>query len=420
MALIKEFKALRFTEKAGKIEEIVCPPYDIISEAEKEAYIKANENNIIRLEAPEQTEEGYNGAKKELEKRVVNGVMKQDDTPALYIYEEEFGVDGKTYSFRGVTAYVKLHEFSEGIILPHEHTLSKAKTDRLNLLKTTGCSFSQIYSLYTDEDGKIPAAIAKLSSGAPDIEFTDSENVTHRMWVAEKSSETEALCRLFDDKKLYIADGHHRYETALNYRRFVKESGDTNENAEYIMMFLVDMQNDGLVVFPTHRIIFGLDNFDSAKLLKDCEKYFEISESGANTQGLLDAEYQKGNTALGYFDGEKEYLLKLRDKDVLSSILGYMGKALRELDVTVLHSLVLERVLGIDKENMANQINLRYTRSADEARQSVKNGSNCCFILNSTRVSEIAAVAAAGDTMPQKSTYFYPKLITGLVVNKVK
>lgn len=420
MALIKEFKALRFTKKAGKTEQIVCPPYDIISPSEKEAYIKGNENNIIRLEAPEQTEEGYCGAKKELDRHLADGVMKQDDTPAIYIYEEEFEVDGKTYSFRGITAYVKLHEFSEGIILPHEHTLSKAKTDRLNLLKTTGCSFSQIYSLYTDEDGKIPAAIAELSSGTPDIEFTDSEKVTHRMWIAEKSEKTAELCKLFGDKKLYIADGHHRYETALNYRKYLKEIGEENENAEYIMMFLVDMQNDGLVVFPTHRIIFGLDSFDSAKLLKDCEKYFEITESGLNTQTLLDAEYEKGNTAFGYFDGEKEYLLKLKDKDVLSTILSDMGKALRELDVTVLHSLVLERVLGIDKENMANQINLKYTRSADEARQSVKEGSNCCFLLNSTRVSEIAAVAAAGDTMPQKSTYFYPKLITGLVVNKVK
>lgn len=420
MALIKEFKAVRFTENAGKIEEIVCPPYDIISPAEKEAYLVANENNIIKLEAPEQTEAGYQGAKAEFEKRLKNGVMAEDKTPALYIYEEEFEVEGKRYSFRGVTAYVKLHEFSEGVILPHEHTLSKAKTDRLNLLKTTGCSFSQIYSLYTDSDGKIPAAIAALSSGAPDTEFTDVEGVTHRMWVAEKSAETEALCRLFDDKKLYIADGHHRYETALNYRRYVKETGEENENAEYIMMFLVDMENPGLVVFPTHRIIFGLDNFNSAELLKRCKEDFEVIKSDANVEKALKEEYEKGNAAFGYFDGAEYYLLKLKNRAVLDEKLSFMGKALRNLDVTVLHSLILEGVLGIDKENLANQINLNYTRSTAEAIDKVKAGSNCCFILNPTRVSEIADVAKAGDTMPQKSTYFYPKLITGLVVNKVK
>ena len=420
MAEIKEFAALRFTDKAGRIEELVCPPYDIISEQEKIGYINKNANNIIRLEAPEQTKEGYEGAKLELEKRLTNGVLAQDKTPSLYIYEEEFEVLGKRYSFRGVTAYVKLHEFSEGIILPHEHTLSKAKTDRLNLLKTTGCSFSQIYSLYTDEDGKIPAAIAELSAGAPDIEFTDSDNVTHRMWKAEKSDKTAALCKLFEDKKLYIADGHHRYETALNYRRYLKEIGEENENAEYIMMFLVDMQNDGLVVFPTHRIIFGLDKFSSDELLSLAADYFEIRKASENIEKELKAEYEKGNTAFGFFDGAENYLMVLRNKAILSEALRDMGDALRQLDVTVLHSLILEGILGIDKENLANQINLRYTRSTDEAKEAVKKGANCCFILNPTRVSEIADVAAAGDTMPQKSTYFYPKLITGLVINKVK
>ncbi len=419
MAEIKEFAALRFTEKAGKIEELVCPPYDIISEEEKLGYINKTENNIIRLEAPEQTKEGYEGAKAELENRLSNGILAQDQTPALYIYEEEFEALGKRYSFRGVTAYVKLHEFSEGVILPHEHTLSKAKTDRLNLLKTTGCSFSQIYSLYTDEDGKIPAAIAELSSGAPDVEFTDNDGVTHRMWIAKKSEKTAELCKLFGDKKLYIADGHHRYETALNFRRYLKEIGEENENAEYIMMFLVDMQNSGLVVFPTHRIIFGLDNFSADELLSKSGEYFEITKT-AETEAALKAEYEKGNIAFGFFDGNENYLMVLKDKAVLNELLGDMGQALRQLDVTVLHSLILEGILGIDKENLANQINLRYTRSADEAEQAVKNGANCCFILNPTRVSEIADVAAAGDTMPQKSTYFYPKLITGLVINKVK
>lgn len=420
MAEVKEFCALRFTDKAGEIGELVCPPYDIISAAEKEEYLRKNPNNIIKLEAPEQTEAGYNGAAVEFSERLAAGVMAQDEKEALYIYEEEFFVENKKYSFRGVTAYVKLHEFSEGVILPHEHTLSKAKTDRLNLLKATGCSFSQIYSLYNDEDGSIPTLIAELSSGAPDIEFTDNDGVTHRMWIAEKSEKTARLCELFDDKKLYIADGHHRYETALNYKRHLAETGEKNDNADYIMMFLVDMQNAGLVVFPTHRIIFGVENFDSKKLLETTAEYFEITKANGDIEQLLKAEYEKGNTAFGYFDGTDTQLLVLKDKGMLEALLPDMNKALRSLDVTVLHSLILERILGIDKENLANQINLKYTRDTAEAIEAVKGGSNCCFILNPTRVSEIADVAAAGDTMPQKSTYFYPKLITGLVVNKVK
>lgn len=420
MAEIREFCALRFTASAGEIGQLVCPPYDIISKAEREEYLRKNANNIIKLESPEQTPEGYSGAKVELDRRIANGIMAKDSTPALYIYEESFTVDGKLYSFRGVTAYVKLQEFSDGVILPHEHTLSKAKTDRLNLLKATGCSFSQIYSLYNDADGKIPALISELSAGAPDVEFTDADNVTHRMWIVEKSDKTAQLCALFGNKKLYIADGHHRYETALNYKKYMVETGDGNPNADYIMMFLVDMQNSGLVVFPTHRVIFGLESFDSAELLNKSEPYFTITEVTDDIENQLKQQYQRGNTAFGYFDGSKKYLFVLKNKQVLKDLLPNMGDALRELDVTVLHSLILEGILGIDKENLANQINLKYTRDTAEALSEVASGANACFILNPTRVSEIAAVAKAGDTMPQKSTYFYPKLITGLVVNQIK
>lgn len=420
MAEIKEFRALRFTDKAGKIGELCCPPYDIISAEERLEYLEKNENNVIKLEAPDQTPEGYAGAAAELDRRLKAQVMAQDSVPALYIYEESFAVNGKNYSFRGVSAYVKLHEFSEGIILPHEHTLSKAKSDRLNLLKATGCSFSQIYSLYNNEGGEIPRLIAELSSGTPDVEFTDGDNVTHRMWIAEKSEKTAELCALFADKKLYIADGHHRYETALNFRRYANENGIANENTDYIMMFLVDMQNDGLVVFPTHRIIFGVEGFSSEALLSKAAEYFSVEKTAADIEAVLEEEYKNGATAFGYYDGEATYLLKLKDKAVLARLLPDMGEALRNLDVTVLHSLLLEGILGIDKENLANQINLRYTRATAEAKEGVNNGADCCFILNPTRVSEIAAVAAAGDTMPQKSTYFYPKLTTGLIINKVK
>ena len=420
MAEIKEFRALRFTEKAGDIGELCCPPYDIISAEERLEYLSKNANNIIKLEAPDQTPEGYQGAAGELARRINEGVMAQDETPALYIYEESFTVKGKSYSFRGVSAYVKLHEFSEGIILPHEHTLSKAKSDRLNLLKATGCSFSQIYSLYNNENGEIPRLIAELSSGKPDAEFIDGEGVTHRMWIARKSEKTAELCALFDDKKLYIADGHHRYETALNFRRFAKENGCENENTDYIMMFLVDMQNAGLVVFPTHRVIFGVEGFESAKLLESAKKYFTVEKAQGEIEALLEKEYNEDKTAFGYYDGKETYLLILKDKGVLADLLPDIGEALRNLDVTVLHSLLLEGVLGIDKENLANQINLHYKRDAAEAVNEVNEGADCCFILNPTRVSEIADVAQAGDTMPQKSTYFYPKLTTGLIINKVK
>ncbi len=421
MALVKEFSALRFDESTGDISALCCPPYDIISDDEKGMYCSKSDNNIITLELPGQNEQDYINASEKLKKMLDKGVLKQDKTPALYIYEERFTVKDREYAFKGFTAYVKLEEFSKGIILPHEETLSKAKTDRFNLLNATGCSFSQIYSLYNDEDGESQSIIAELSNRTPDVSFTDSDGVTHSLWVAEKSYKTEQLCRQFDNRKLYIADGHHRYETGLNFKKYLAEQGKENNNADFIMMFLVNMENDGLVVFPTHRIIHSIDNYVGSTVIEKCKELFDVvSIDIKDAQQYLDNAYAKGDTAFVYTDKDTTVGLTLKDITVMDKMFPDKSEALRRLDVTVLHSLVLEQILGIDKENMAKQINLKYTRSADEAIESVKQTANCSFLLNPTRISEIADVAAAGEKMPQKSTYFYPKLITGLVINKIR
>lgn len=419
MAEIKEFKALRFTKAAGEIGELACPPYDIISPAEKEQFLRTNEKNIIRLELPEQSQSGYALAGATLEGWMKDGFLKCEDEESLYIYEERFTVKGKEYSFKGFVSRVKLHPFSDGVVLPHEETLSKAKTDRLNLMRATGCNFSQIYSLYSDEKGESRAMIAELSSGAPTQTFTDRDGVTHSLWVVAKSEKTAALCSWFEDKKLYIADGHHRYETALNYKKELAEKGIVGTAADYVMMFLVDMENPGLVVFPTHRIVRDLESFDAEALLKSCEAEFEVAPcKECCLQAGLDKAYEEGKVAFGFVSHGTAALLTLKDISVMEKIMSGAGKAVRELDVSVLHSLILEQHLKIDKENMAKQINLTYTRSAEEALDAANNAANCAFLLNPTRVEEIAAVAAAGDKMPQKSTYFYPKLITGMVMNR--
>jgi len=305
MATVKEFGALRFTKKAGEKSEVCCPPYDIISPEEKKAYLNTNENNIIRLELPEQNEAGYNLAGQTLKNWVDSGILKQDEDDCLYVYEEKFSVSGQDYSFKGIVARVKLHPFSDGVVLPHEETLSKAKTDRLNLMTATSCNFSQIYSLYSDAEGISQGLIEELSEGAPEDTFTDADGVTHSLWVAKKSEKTERLCRFFDDKKLYIADGHHRYETALNYQKQLREQGVSCEAADYIMMFLIDMENKGLVVFPTHRIVRDLPEFDEEKLLKGCEDNFAVSLcEKEEIEAKLAAAYEKGEKAFGFVGKE--------------------------------------------------------------------------------------------------------------------
>ncbi len=426
MATVKPFRGMRYdTSKAGDISKLCCPPYDIISNQERIDYINENEYNIIRLELPAEGENPYATASEILELWKNSGILIYEDKPAIYIYEEEFTAYNKRNSIKGIIARVKLEEFSKGIILPHEFTLSKAKEDRFNLMKATNCNFSQIYALYMDEKHTTLYTIDKLSRKAPEIEFTDKDNVTHRLWIVTDEDAVSKLVSDFEFRRLYIADGHHRYETALNYRNYCRENNISNhDNAEdYQMMFLTDMGHPGLVVFPTHRLINNLENFDKEKMLDECREYFEITQYSAsdNMQKALKDMYHQGKKAFGFYCSKGEwYLLVLKDLEIMDTLLPGLCSASRQLDVTVLHTLILEKIFGIDKENMTNQLNLTYTKSFDEAVESVDKGDfQCAFIMNPTRVTEIRDVAAAGEKMPQKSTYFYPKMIAGMVMNDI-
>ena len=425
MALVKGFKGLRFnTEKSGDISTVVCPPYDIISEEQRLEYIKENEYNIIRLELPK-GDNPYNNAKTILDEWLENGILTREESNAVYIYEEEFTAYGKQYKVKGCIVRVKIEEFEKGVILPHEFTLSKAKEDRFNLMKATNCNFSQIYALYSDEENKTISKLDKLSSGTPDIELTDSDGVIHRMWIVTNEEDVNAICGDFTDRKLFIADGHHRYETALNYRNYCRENGLAKEGeaVDYQMMMLVNMEHPGLVVFPTHRIVRDLASFDKQEVLSACEEYFDITEYDSinNIESVLTELYNNNEKAFGMYCGEGKWtLLVLKTLDTMAVLLPNVSKASQGLDVSVLHTLILEKLMGIDAENMAKQINLTYVKQIDNAVKSVDNGTaDCAFILNPTKISEICDVSSAGEKMPQKSTYFYPKLITGLVINKL-
>ena len=425
MADIKAFKGLRFTEKAGEISALTCPPYDIISEQQRLAYLEKNGNNIIRLELPKDGDNPYAQAGETLSKWMNDEILRIDEKESIYVYEEEFDANGKRLKINGIICRVKIEEFSKGVVLPHEETLSKAKVDRFNLMDSTLCNFSQIYSLYNDDNGETQKIIDSARQNSYTNEFTDADNVTHRLWSISDESVINELVNQFVHRKLYIADGHHRYETSLNFRNSLRERGIVKEGdgCDYVMMMLVDMANPGLVVFPTHRLVRDLSVFDAQAVVDSCNEYFDItSETGVdNIEKKLAALYDEGKHAFGFYcEGDEWKLMVLKDESVLTKLMPEKSKALRELDVSILHTLVLEKVMGIDAENMAKQINLYYTRSFDEALSEVRNGNaQCTFILNPTRVSEISEVAANGEKMPQKSTYFYPKLITGLVMNKL-
>lgn len=421
MADIRPFKALRFTEKAGNICDNVCPPYDIISEDERTALLKTSENNVIRLELP-RGDDPYAVAGKTLEKWLEEGILATDSEDGIYVYQEDFECEGNNYSIRGIICRVKLEEFSKGVVLPHEETLSKAKADRFNLMSATYCNFSQVYSMYIDDEKNIEKEISAITEKEPVQSFIAKDSVVQKLWIETDKERIAKIVDAFRGKQLYIADGHHRYETALNFRNKLIEEGSYKEDddAGYIMMFLADLSDPGLVILPTHRLVKDLDSFDENKVIAEISKLFNVKKM--NGVASMKEDIKTGDISFGFYTGKDEwYLLTLKDKDAVSKVVTDRSEAYKSLDVTALHSLILEPVFGIDKENMALQKNLTYTRSIDEAIESVKSGkSQCAFVLNATKIEQLRDVALAGDKMPQKSTYFYPKLITGLVMNKFR
>lgn len=437
MATIIPFKAMRYdTEKVGELQNVVTPPYDIISPEQQKAYYDKHENNVIRLEYGAQyptdndSDNRYTRAAACLNAWMKDGVLKLEDTACLYLYEQKFTVNGQELTYRGFITLTQLEEFSKGIILPHEETLSKAKADRFNLMDATHANFSQVYCLYIDEERKIDSIMDKITSAKPDISFvTDEDGIEQNLWIIRDDAVIKKICDDFADKQLFIADGHHRYETALNFRNKLREENPDWQSGDlfnFVMMMLVDMDDAGLVVFPTHRMVnnVNIDEVMAVSLLKDnfnIDKII-IDKKPAELCKAIEADLmsmRETNCFALYFGDEYYYRLTLNNKDVMESRMPEKSNAYRNLDVSVLHTLILDEIFGIDTENLANQSNLTYTRDALEAVEAVQNKTQqCAFILNPTKVREIKDVSLAGEKMPQKSTYFYPKLVTGIVMNK--
>ncbi len=451
MAVFVPFKGVRYDADDNTLAELVCPPYDIISSTEFALLRGNNPDNIVTVELPVGGDNRYEKSAGYLRDMMNEGTLKRDEKAMYYIYQMEYpdpsASAGKKHrkmlSVEGIVGRCFLEPFENGVVLPHENTLSKAKEDRLKLLEASRANISSVYSLFNDEQGEILKLIKKLMKQIKPQSVKYGEE-THRIYPVSDDESIELIRKTFTDKKLYIADGHHRYETGLNYKKQLIESGVnvTDEDPEsYIMMTCVPLEHPGLTVLPTHRIIKGQDPyFPYERFFNQCRDYFDIVVVDTETaQGYLDACHKNGKCAFVMYTGGKGrrkmnifgidrnkvfdpnaniFLMVLRDRSILDSAIDEGGHAYKNLDVTILHKLILENILGIDKQDMAAGKSLTYTRDTTEAIDYVDAGeADFAFLLNPTTVKEISDVAAEGDRMPQKSTYFYPKLITGLVIN---
>ena len=441
MARIYPFRALRYNPAIVRLEDVVTQPYDKITPSMQQSYYQRSPYNLVRiiLGLPElfDTAEGenvYTRAARDLSEWRRSNVLTQDSSPAIFAYSQRFTVPGSAGTIlerRGFIALGELYDYSQHVVFRHEQTLSKPKSDRMNLLKATHAHFGQIFMLYSDPAQMAEKILFKAAT-APDAEVTDEYGVVHSISRVSDPNTINILLSAMADKKLIIADGHHRYETALAYSKAHAPASPAagKESNSYslpqppypeaaVMMTFVNMDSEGLVILPTHRVVFGLENFSAADFTEKAKPYFDVEKladaEAADLQATLTAAGKQG-TAFLAATAQGNFLLKAKPHAVAAALSGISDRQ-RQLDVVQLHSLILEKILGITPEAILEQRNLRYIREGSEAMEQVNKGeANVAFLMNPVTMNQLREVAFAGDVMPQKSTDFFPKLLSGLTI----
>jgi len=430
MAEIIPFQALRYDPNQVKLEDVVTQPYDKITPEMQSRYYDLSPHNLVRIilgksgETDTPTFNTYSRAAEYFHDWRSAGILKQDSEPGFYLYSQTFTVPGTRdlAERRGLIALGRIHDYTDGVVFRHEQTLSKPRADRLNLLRATKAHFGQIFMLYSDPEGAIEKLLARKTEDDPDISMLDEYEVLHRVWRISDPALITGIQEKMRDKKLLIADGHHRYETSLAYRdERRKEAGQTKPDAayEFVMMTLVPMESRGLVILPTHRIVHGLAAFDREHMLEASKRYFDIDRIDLRTESrsattLLEEAGENG-TAFVAVTRQGPYLMRAK-KRAIHDALDNVSELQRELDVVQLHKLLLERILGISEEAIRNQEHVKYERDAFEAISWVRQGANVAFLMNGAKIQQVSNIAFAGGVLPQKSTDFYPKLLSGLTV----
>jgi uncharacterized protein (DUF1015 family) len=430
MAEIIPFKALRYDPDHVKLEDVLTQPYDKITPEMQSKYYERSAHNLVRIilgKAGETDTDAFNvytRAAEYFHDWRSGGILKQDPEPGIYAYSQTFTVPGTRdlAERRGLIALGRIHDYGDGVVFRHEQTLAKPRADRLNLLRATRAHFGQIFMLYSDPKNEIEALLRAKVEEDPDVSLLDEYETLHRVWRIHDPELIQAVQHSMRDKKLLIADGHHRYETALAYRNERRaERGSPNPNAahEFVMMTLIPMESRGLVILPTHRIVHGLPTFDRERMLEAAEKFFDIDRIDLRTESrsatTLLGQAGKNGTAFVAVTRQGPYLMRAK-KNVVQDALEEVPSLQRDLDVVQLHRIMLERVLGISEEAVRNQENVRYERDAFEAISWVRQGANVAFLMNPAKIEQVRDIAFGGEVLPQKSTDFYPKLLSGLAI----
>jgi uncharacterized protein (DUF1015 family) len=429
---ITPFRAVRYdVARVGTLSDVVAPPYDVVDSALQDQLYAASPYNVIRLEL-NRDEPGDNGvdarykrAARFLKDWLREGILREEDHPALYVYHQTFEVDGKKHTRKGFLARVRLEPIGQGKIYPHEQTLAGPKADRLALYQATGFNLSPVFGLYPDLTEEVHRKLeAGLSDRTP-LVATDHLGVENRLWIVTDQETHTAISGLMAAKPVFIADGHHRYETALKYRDQVAASGQSSghdDPSQFCLMMLVGMSDPGLLILPTHRLVSGYPGLTAPVLQARLEREFEVQSAGKGEAGCRAAwdaiESNAEQDLLGFgtvADGEW-LLARLRSDSAMDRLAPDQSADWRSLGVSVLHVLVLKELLGD-----LGQATCRYVHSIREVLTDVgTRGSDLACLVPPAEMTHVESIASNLETMPPKSTYFYPKLLTGLVLNSIR
>ncbi|HET8910722.1 MAG TPA: DUF1015 domain-containing protein [Ktedonobacteraceae bacterium] len=432
MADVQPLRGFRYaSEVVGDIAQVVTPPYDVISPEAQARYYERNPHNIIRLElgldqpGDNELNNRYTRAARTFAEWRKSGVVRQEEQPAYYVYQQRFRAQGRDYTRTSLIARVRIEPWDARVVLPHERTMSKPKSDRLNIIRATATNLSPIMSMYDDPQGRIRRLLSNYVEQA-EVQLSDEADEMHILHPIQDPQQIELIRDFFSERQLYIADGHHRYETALNYRNEILEQRKQlhpDDAANFVMMALIDLDDPGMVVEPTHRVLFNLAPEILNTLVPDrFADYFTVQQLPEQMQAkeLLQKLEQAGHDTPSFIihTAANNLLLSLNVAGKEQMAKSQHSEAWNGLDVAVAHTLVLEALLGVTPADITAGTHLRYIHEAQDALNEVSQGTaQVALLLNATRVRQICEVSDADDLMPQKSTYFYPKLITGLVMN---
>jgi uncharacterized protein (DUF1015 family) len=415
MAELQPLRALHYDPATvGDLADVVAPPYDVIDGSQRAKLIERSPFNVVAIDLPQGDPDPYATAGELFASWQQQGVLTRDAEPAIWAHTQQYtGPDGRTETRRGFFCRVRIEPYGPGTVRPHERTHPGPKEDRLRLTRATRANISPIFSLYSDPEQAVWSALTPHTDKAPWADITDADGTVHRLWRVADPGAIDAVQQAVSGSELLIADGHHRYETMQTYAEEVGGEGPHR----YILMCLVALEDPGLTVFPTHRLVNKLDAVKLQALAQALQRDFEIEEAPIEQIAPPPGE---GPLELGYIDShsERPFRLRLKDQAIADAALPDRSPAYKQLDTGVLEALVLKGALGYSDDDISHFNGLFYARDTEEALAMVRSGAyDAAFLMRPTPVRQVQDVAAAGENMPPKSTFFFPKLLTGLLFN---